>query len=213
MTIDQLIDQIENETAESGNTRQRVANVLRKIVANTQGTNGVTPRIGDNGNWFIGAADTGIRAEGKDGKDGKDGTNGITPHIGSNNNWFIGAADTGIRAEGKDGKDGKDGVDGKDFEPYEIEDSGSATPIITPEAGAYYKLGTISRLSLQDVPDSVQPIIIRFSSGEFPITVVTPSNLKKQKYFSEVLVLTNTTFEISIVENRITATPFDHDTI
>ena len=32
-----------------------------------------TPHIGENGNWFIGSTDTGIKAEGQDGKDGTNG--------------------------------------------------------------------------------------------------------------------------------------------
>lgn len=37
------------------------------------GRDGVTPHIGDNGNWHIGKTDTKIKAIGKDGIDGKDG--------------------------------------------------------------------------------------------------------------------------------------------
>ena len=40
------------------------------------GKDGLTPHIGDNGNWFIGSADTGVPAKGKDGIDGNDGMNG-----------------------------------------------------------------------------------------------------------------------------------------
>ena len=32
------------------------------------GDDGLTPSIGENGNWFIGDTDTGVPAEGKDGK-------------------------------------------------------------------------------------------------------------------------------------------------
>lgn len=99
------------------------------------GEDGDTPYIGDNGNWWIGGVDTGIKAEGsdgadgsdgsdgkdgqdgKDGEDGEDGKDGLTPYIGSNGNWWIGTTDTGIKAagvNGADGKDGKDGINGKD---------------------------------------------------------------------------------------------------
>lgn len=96
------------------------------------GEDGDTPYIGDNGNWWIGGVDTGIKAEGsdgadgsdgsdgkdgQDGKDGEDGKDGLTPYIGSNGNWWIGTTDTGIKAagvNGADGKDGKDGINGKD---------------------------------------------------------------------------------------------------
>ena len=40
------------------------------------GSDGITPHIGDNGNWFLGDTDTGKPSRGRDGKDGKDGTNG-----------------------------------------------------------------------------------------------------------------------------------------
>ena len=86
------------------------------------GADGVTPHIGDNGNWFIGETDTGIKAKGTDGADGRDGApgadgkdgvngangadgkdgvngaDGVTPHIGDNGNWFIGETDTGVQA-------------------------------------------------------------------------------------------------------------------
>src|SRR5690606_29415864 len=57
----------------------------------------IVPNIGPNKNWWIGAVDTGIRAEGVD---------GISPHIGENRNWWIGTTDTGVRAEGVDGSKG-----------------------------------------------------------------------------------------------------------
>ena len=58
------------------------------------GADGLTPHIGDNGNWWIGDTDTGVTAQGKNGADGKDG------------------------AAGKDGANGADGytpVKGMDY--------------------------------------------------------------------------------------------------
>lgn len=37
------------------------------------GVNGITPHIGNNGNWFIGETDTGMPSRGEDGQDGHDG--------------------------------------------------------------------------------------------------------------------------------------------
>ena len=62
-----------------------------------KGADGITPHIGNNGNWYIGDKDTKVRAVGEDGDDG------ITPHIGSNGNWFIGNVDTGVAAQGPSG--------------------------------------------------------------------------------------------------------------
>ena len=49
---------------------------------------GLTPFIGENGNWWIGDSDTGVKAEASDGADGKNGVDGRTPNIRVN-------ADTG----------------------------------------------------------------------------------------------------------------------
>lgn len=54
------------------------------------GADGITPHIGENGNWYLGEADTGVKASGSD---------GVTPHIGDNGNWYIGEIDTGLNAE------------------------------------------------------------------------------------------------------------------
>jgi hypothetical protein len=64
------------------------------------GAPGVSPHIGENGNWFVGETDTGVKAQGEDGKPG------VSPHIGANGNWFIGETDTGVKAQGEDGKPG-----------------------------------------------------------------------------------------------------------
>ena len=39
-------------------------------LAGADGKNGVTPNIGDNGNWWVNGEDTGIPATGEDGKPG-----------------------------------------------------------------------------------------------------------------------------------------------
>lgn len=74
------------------------------------GKDGHTPviTIGENGNWFVDGADTGVKAEaikGETGAPGADGEDGDTPYIGENGNWFIDGVDTGVKAEGKDGND------------------------------------------------------------------------------------------------------------
>ena len=67
----------------------------------TAGSDGLTPYIGDNGNWWIGVTDTGVKAQGNTGTDGQ------TPHIGDNGNWWIGTTDTGVKAQGDTGADGQ----------------------------------------------------------------------------------------------------------
>lgn len=75
-----------------------------------KGEPGDTPRIGDNGNWWIGDTDTGVIAQGQNGSDGSNGGDGNSPYIGDNGNWWTSESDTGIPAMGKDGADGANGV-------------------------------------------------------------------------------------------------------
>ena len=93
----------------------------------TDGLNGETPYIGENGNWFVGSSDTGVKATGENGNTPQIGANGNwfvgssdtgvkavgengnTPQIGANGNWWIGSTDTGVKAAGTNGTDGKDG--------------------------------------------------------------------------------------------------------
>lgn len=46
-----------------------------------KGADGVTPTIGENGNWYIGEEDTGKPSRGEPGADGKPGETGVTPSI------------------------------------------------------------------------------------------------------------------------------------
>ena len=71
----------------------------------------LVPYIGNNGNWWIGDEDTGIKAAGKDGKDGTNGKDGANGKDGVNGKDGANGKD-GVN--GKDGANGKDGVNGKD---------------------------------------------------------------------------------------------------
>ena len=88
------------------------------------GKDGITPTIGENGNWYLGDTDTGkpsrgadgtpgvTGASGKDGSPGADGTDGITPTIGENGIWYLGSTDTGKPSRGADGTKGDKGDPG-----------------------------------------------------------------------------------------------------
>ncbi len=87
------------------------------------GKDGNTPFIGENGNWWIGGTDTGIKAAGEKGEKGDtgekgetgaSGKDGNTPFIGENGNWWIGDTDTGVKATGEKGEKGDTGANGKD---------------------------------------------------------------------------------------------------
>ena len=115
------------------------------------GENGKTPYVGDNGNWYIGADDTGkpsrgakgdkgekgekgdtgaqgIQGEkgdtGAQGPQGAAGADGKTPYVGDNGNWFVGSDDTGKPSRGEKGEPGSPGAKGDKGDP-------GATPNLT----------------------------------------------------------------------------------
>ena len=83
------------------------------------GRDGATPRIGENGNWWVGDQDTGKPARGVQGErgipgaNGRDGNNGFTPYIGENGNWWVDNHDTGKPARGENGAPGRNGENGQ----------------------------------------------------------------------------------------------------
>ncbi|MCL2630786.1 MAG: hypothetical protein FWD49_04610 [Firmicutes bacterium] len=98
-----------------------------------KGNDGISPHIGNNGNWYIGTTDTGVKAQGDKGADGVDGTNGqdgIDGIDGNNGNDGKSAYDiwldngnTGTEtdflnwlkgADGQNGNDGNNGNNGND---------------------------------------------------------------------------------------------------
>ena len=121
------------------------------------GENGKTPYVGDNGNWYIGAVDTGkpsrgakgdkgekgdtgaqgIQGEkgdtGAQGPQGAAGADGKTPYVGDNGNWFVGSDDTGKPSRGEKGEPGSPGARGEPGSPGAKGDKGDpgATPNLT----------------------------------------------------------------------------------
>ena len=82
---------------------------LRGLQGNpgTNGQDGQTPRIGENGNWWVGNTDLNVRAQGNPGANGQ---NGLNPHIGDNGNWWVGNTDLNVRAQGNPGTNGQNGL-------------------------------------------------------------------------------------------------------
>lgn len=118
-------------------------------LSGADGENGVTPNIGDNGNWWINGEDTGIPAQGKDGQDGQDGEMpNIT--IGLNGNWYINGEDTGVPAKGQDGQDGNDGNDGQ---PGANGQSAYELWVEEVKAGRVYKNGELWPTNMTSVTD------------------------------------------------------------
>lgn len=96
-------------------------NVNTIEIRKSDGLNGITPHIGENGNWWIGTIDTGVHAQGEKGEQGE---SGLTPYIGENGNWFVGDVDLGVKAQGEQGiqgEQGEKGTDGKSAYAYAVE--------------------------------------------------------------------------------------------
>ena len=86
------------------------------------GKDGITPTIGENGNWYLGTEDTGKPSRGETGpqgatgpagQDGAPGKDGVTPTIGANGNWYLGDEDTGKPSRGATGPQGAPGPQGE----------------------------------------------------------------------------------------------------
>lgn len=117
-----------------------------------RGKDGTTPRIGANGNWYIGSTDTGKPSRGAAGEkgdpgakgdpgepgttgpQGPKGTDGITPSIGANGNWFLGTTDTNKPSRGATGAKGDPGEPGAKGDPGEPGAAGKDGT--TPHIGA-----------------------------------------------------------------------------
>lgn len=106
-----------------------------------KGTDGVTPHIGANGNWWIGSTDTTVKARGKDGADGKDGANGTDGADGKSayqiwlDNGGCGEANCDCTQsdflewlKGAAGKDGANGTDGKSAYQIWLDNGGCGKP-------------------------------------------------------------------------------------
>lgn len=115
---------------------------------------GITPHIGDNGNWFIGTVDTGISAQGPAGE------NGVTPHIGTNGNWYIGSVNTGVSAKGAKGDNGLDG--------------GHYTPVVTQPTTDTMQISFAP--SKSDMP-AVDPVTVNL-----PVSENSGENVPKDYY-------------------------------
>ncbi len=120
--------------------------------ADVDGVGAEKVTIGENGNWFVGSTDTGVKAAGTNVEIGDNGNwffDGVDSGkkavgadaekvtIGENGNWFVGSTDTGVKAAGTNveiGNNGNwffDGVDsgkkavGADAEKVTIGENGN----------------------------------------------------------------------------------------
>lgn len=141
------------------------------------GEDGDTPYIGDNGNWWIGTTDTGIKAAGVNGADGKDGKDGINGKDGAN---------------GKNGANGKDGADGVGIADIKLNENGELIATLTD--GTEKNLGKvkgedgvgISGVSINENGELIVTLTdgTELNAGAVPTAAAGDSNLKTIVYVS-----------------------------
>lgn len=109
------------------------------------GTNGITPHIGDNGNWFIGETDTNKPSQGTNGVNGNDGVGVAKSEVNTSGELVItysnGDSTNLGKIVGKDGLDGTNGKDGIGITNAEINASGEL--ILTYSNGTSANLGKV----------------------------------------------------------------------
>lgn len=90
--------------------------------AGKDGVDGLTPHIGENGNWWVGDTDTGVSAKGDKGDTGAKGADGVSPtatvtQTDDGAEFTVTDASgttTAMIRNGTDGRDGAPGAPGKD---------------------------------------------------------------------------------------------------
>lgn len=90
------------------------------------GADGITPHIGDNGNWFIGETDTNKPSQGTNGVNGNDGVSVAKSEVNTSGELVITYSNGDSTNLGKIvGKDGLDGTNGQNgLSAYEIAKNG-----------------------------------------------------------------------------------------
>lgn len=90
------------------------------------GADGITPHIGDNGNWFIGETDTNKPSQGTNGVNGNDGVGVAKSKVNTSGELVITYSNGDSTNLGKIvGKDGLDGINGQNgLSAYEIAKNG-----------------------------------------------------------------------------------------
>lgn len=125
--------------------QQKLNNGELKGQDGVSGTDGITPHIGDNGNWFIGETDTNKPSQGTNGVNGNDGVGVTKSEVNTSGELVItysnGDSINLGKIVGKDGLDGTNGKDGIGIANAEINASGELT--LTYSNGTSANLGKV----------------------------------------------------------------------
>lgn len=125
------------------------------------GADGLTPYIGENGNWWLGDTDTGVSAKGPKGDTGAKGADGVSPTASvtqTDNGAEFTVTDasgttTAMIRNGTDGRDGAPGAPGKDavVDATLTQDGQAADAKVTGEKISQLKENTTALKKRQNV--------------------------------------------------------------
>ena len=183
------------DAAKVGEELRSLSEEIAEIPSGKDGADGITPTIGDNGNWYLGDTDTGKPSRGEPGQDGADGKDG---------------------APGAAGADGYTPVKGTDYftaaDKQEIAEAAAgmvSIPDKLPNPNALTFTGAVSgsydgSAPLEvDIPsggvDTVQKINATFSGSE---GYVIPNNTSKTVYKCGRIVFINLTLRITAADEN-----------
>lgn len=165
--------------------------------AGASGKDGITPTIGDNGNWYIGSTDTGKPSRGEQGAKGEQGPKGDTGPQG----------DKGDKGDpGKNGTDGHTPVKGTDYwtaadKAEIVNDTKNAINL-----SSYAKLSDLeplSRTTSEVTPSQVSqaifagtPVVVNYTDGTYGSLAFTNFNIAENFDIiaAQIIVKNNETY-------------------
>lgn len=166
---------------------------------------GITPHIGDNGNWYLGDEDTGKPSRGEPGKDGNPGEEGrgiTSVTIKADGHLQINYSDDTNVDVGK--VVGENGLDGASGVPARQEMTASDTTFEL-QPNILYVFPEMAELTLTFATPADTTIAneyhVIFTSGATATTLTLPNTIKIPSGFT---VEANKVYELSVLENSLT---------
>ena len=139
---------------------------------------GITPHIGENGNWYIGSTDTGKPSRGEQGVKGDKGDKGADGAPGAKGDPGE-KGDTG--PQGPKGDTGSAGANGKSAYQYAVEGGYTGTEAEFAEKLAQEQLtGTTTELTPTQVYDAVSagmPVKVQYTDSTYGVLYFTAFNI------------------------------------
>lgn len=170
------------------------------------GEDGVTPQIGDNGNWYIGETDTGVRAEGKQGEQGEPGEPG-TPGAQGVGVKTITVNDEGVLVITLTNDEvltlgkvvGADGKDGKDIKNVEI--NGEGKLVVTYNDDSTQTVGNVKGVGIQNIEIVDGKFKFTMTDGT-NIDIPIPSSSHSHQFTAQVAKLDPTCTSVGYIKYR-----------